>query len=83
MPMNVTVKLFARARDLAGADAVVLDLPDGARVAELRAALVERVPTMKALAPQLFIAVNNDYADDARPLAPRDEIACFPPVSGG
>ena len=34
--MKLTVHLFARARDLAGSDAVTVTLPEGATVADLR-----------------------------------------------
>ena len=29
------------------------------------------------------VAVNQDYADNDHPLAPQDEVALFPPVTGG
>ncbi|MGH7127922.1 MAG: MoaD/ThiS family protein [Planctomycetaceae bacterium] len=81
--MTLTVRLFARARDIAGAESVALELPDSATVADLRAALVERYPPMRPLADSLLIAVGTDYAAESKRLAPADQIACFPPVSGG
>ncbi len=32
---------------------------------------------------QVRVAVNQDYADRDRPIAPGDEVALFPPVTGG
>ena len=81
--MKLSVQLFARARDLAGADRVEVELPVVASVGALRAALRDCVPALGAIADRLFVAVNNDYADDATVLKPGDEVACFPPVSGG
>lgn len=81
--MKLTVKLFARARDLAGVDRLVLELPEGARVADLRAGLAETCPAMAPLVPRLLVAVGTDYARDDLPLRPDAEVACFPPVSGG
>ena len=81
--MNVEVKLFARARDLAGADRLQVELPDSARVAELRAALAELVPALRPLVPNLLVALGTDYADDSMSIRPGMEVACFPPVSGG
>ncbi|MFQ5732426.1 MAG: MoaD/ThiS family protein [Planctomycetaceae bacterium] len=81
--MKITVKLFARARDLVGAESVELDLPDGANVGKLRSALGERCPELRPLASSLLVAVANDYADDQTRIEPDDELACFPPVSGG
>jgi molybdopterin converting factor subunit 1 len=80
---TVTVRLFARARDLAGADFVVVAVPDRATAADVRTALAERVPALEALLARCAIAVNEEFADDGL-LIPRDaEVALLPPVSGG
>lgn len=79
----LTVKLFARARDLAGSDAVRLSLPPGATVADLRAELARQLPPLARLVPHLLVAMGTEYADDETPLNAQQEIACFPPVSGG
>jgi molybdopterin synthase sulfur carrier subunit len=81
--MRLDVRLFARARDAAGAEHVTVDLPAGARVADLRVALAARSPNLRALVPCLLVAVGTDYADDGVLLSPKAEVACFPPVSGG
>ena len=77
------IKLFARARDLVGAETIVVRLPPEAVVADLRRALCETCPSLKSLAGGLLVAVNAKYAGDATPLAADSDIACFPPVSGG
>jgi molybdopterin converting factor subunit 1 len=81
--VKLEVKLFARAKELAGASSVELDVSESADVAELRRALAARVPALKDLAPRLHVSVGNEYARDATPVGPATEIACFPPVSGG
>lgn len=81
--MKITVQLFARARDLAGASRVELDVPAPGRVAELKHSLAERFPQVSPLVPNLLVAVGTDYADDRTVLKPDAEVACFPPVSGG
>ncbi len=81
--MKVTVQLFARARDLAGSGRIELDLPGTASVGELKRTLAERFPRVAPLVPSLLVAVGTDYADDRTILKPDDEVACFPPVSGG
>ena len=81
--MNVEVKLFAVARQLAERDEVVLELPDGASVALLRRKLVEVIPALGEVIASIMIAVNAEYADD-NSIVPADaEVACIPPVSGG
>ena len=76
--MRVTVRLFAQLRERAGSGSVELDLPDGAVVRDAIAAL-------GALADGLpvVMAVNREYADEGMALAPGDELALIPPVSGG
>jgi len=81
--MEVQVKLFAVAREAAGRDVVTLALPDGATVADLRAALVTAVPQLAGAVRSLLFAVDAAYAADDAPLSPGAEVACIPPVSGG
>jgi molybdopterin converting factor subunit 1 len=81
--MRVRVKLFAVARQRAGADAIAVELPDGATVRELRHALVEQHPPLADVLRHARLAVNNDYADDAAVIPAGAEVAIIPPVSGG
>ena len=81
--MRLQVRLFARARDLAGADSVVVELPDGATAADLRRRLVDMHPNLAGLATKSAVAVNAEFAEDRCVLREDDEIALLPPVSGG
>lgn len=81
--MKTVLKLFARARDLAGSATLELDLPDTATASDLRAALGEQVPALQPILPSLLIAIGNDYAAPGSRVAGRSDLAVFPPVSGG
>ena len=81
--MTVTVRLFARARDLAGAAVVTVDLPPGATAADLRRRLAADHPALAPLLEHSALAVENEFAGDDRILPPHAEIALLPPVSGG
>ncbi|MEQ9411091.1 MAG: molybdopterin converting factor subunit 1 [Fuerstiella sp.] len=81
--MSVEVQLFAAARDAAGQSPLKIRLPPQATVAELRSALISTAPALKPLADTLLVAVNNQFATDDQVVQPGDEVACFPPVSGG
>ena len=81
--MTLTVQLFARARDLAGAATQNVELPTGATVGDLRRALAVAAPSLAPLLPRCAVAVNGDFAEDGRALAATDEVAVLPPVSGG
>ena len=76
--MQVHIRLFAGLRERAGASEVALDLPEGARVADALAQLKHVTGDIPVV-----MAVNQEYADDAMPLASGDELALIPPVSGG
>ena len=81
--MNVKVRLFAVARQLAGAETVQIDLPRDATIAELRHHLAERFPELVRFGPQLRFAVNTEYAEDSTRIDENADVACIPPVSGG
>jgi len=75
------IKAFGVTKDLLGGRDTMIEIR-GTTVGELRQELSERFPELLDL-KSLFIAVNNDYADDDLVLKPTDEIALIPPVSGG
>jgi molybdopterin synthase catalytic subunit len=82
--MNVRVRLFAILRERAGRDAVEVELPDGATVADALAALA-RLPGLGEPLERMPVrmAVNREYAEAGRRLAAEDELALIPPISGG
>ena len=77
------VMLFAQAKQLAGSSVVEIPWTDGQTVSLLKQVLVERHPELRPLIPRLLVAINNDYAADDAAVDASDEVACFPPVSGG
>lgn len=81
--MTVEVKLFAVAKQLAGAESVALELSAAPTIHELRVALAARHPALKAVLSHVVFAVNAEYVDDQFVIPPRAEVACIPPVSGG
>jgi molybdopterin converting factor subunit 1 len=81
--MMVRVRLFARAKDLAEASTLTLELPAGATVADLRSRLGQQVPALASILERSALAVNDEFADDMLVVPPGAEIALLPPVSGG
>jgi molybdopterin converting factor subunit 1 len=77
------VRLFARARDLAGADCLDVELPSGATVGELRRRIAQDYPALAGLLARSALAVNDDFADDGLTVPVGAEVALLPPVSGG
>lgn len=80
--MKVQVKLFAGARQLAGADSLDFDL-DEPTILALRTALCEAYPAMAPLVRRAMFAINAEYAKDSDQIPDDAEVACIPPVSGG
>jgi len=81
--MRVTVRLFARQREIAGSREVALELPAPATIEDAWAALAELHPALAAGRPYVRFARNGEYADPTTPLVDGDQLACIPPVSGG
>lgn len=81
--MRVTIRLFARLRDLAGAGTLTREIPQGAGVDAVWQALAREYPAMAPLRPSIAVAVNAEYARFETTVADGDEIAFLPPVSGG
>ena len=81
--MRVTVRLFARLRDLADAGELHADVPAGATIADVWRDVAAHVPAIAPFERVVSAARNADYARMATPVAEGDEIAFLPPVSGG
>jgi molybdopterin synthase sulfur carrier subunit len=83
----IELRYFARLREVLGMDAESIALPSGVRdVAGLTAHLRSRGEIWgRELAPEraFRVAVNQDMAAPATTLKDGDEIAYFPPVTGG
>jgi len=85
--MNVKLLYFASLREQVGSSGESLDLPAGvATVAALRAHLGERGGAWHAALASnraLRVAVNQDLAHPGTAVSEGDEVAFFPPVTGG
>ena len=80
--MRVSVRLFAGLRERAGGERVELELPDGALVEDLLAAMAT-TPVGELRPGQCVVAINRSYAGAREPVREGDEVALVPPVSGG
>jgi molybdopterin converting factor subunit 1 len=81
--MRVTVRLFARLRDIAGTGELSREAAAGADVRAVWAGLVSEYPELSAYEKSISCAVNADYSRFTASVADGDEIAFLPPVSGG
>lgn len=81
--MQLKVLYFATLRDRAGVKEEAFELSNGATVRELKSMVVERHPAVEATLHTSICAVNREFAQDEQELQDGDEVALFPPVSGG
>ena len=81
--MRVTVRLFARLREIAGAETLEREVPPGATAGGVWDGLAREFPELAAYRDAVSTAVNEEYARRDAALAEGDEIAFLPPVSGG
>jgi molybdopterin synthase catalytic subunit len=81
--MDITVLYFATLRDHAGQREEQLTLPDGSTVSDLRSVLAKRHSGLEPSLASAIFAVNREYAFPEEVLQDGDEVALFPPVSGG
>ena len=85
--MKLKLLFFAALREQLGVGDESIDVPEGVTtVAGLRSHLMQRGDAwQRALSPgrALRVAVNQDMARASTPVRSGDEVAFFPPVTGG
>ena len=81
--MFVTVRLFARLREIARSGELQMELADDATVSDAGARSRSVTKALRPTPRASTCAVNADYSKMSAPLADGDEVAFLPPVSGG
>src|SRR5262249_48154995 len=81
--MQVRLLFFATLKDIVGARQMQVDVPSGATVSDVLSHLERSYPRIKDYRPIVLTAINEEYVDQAAQLSDGDEVAIFPPVSGG
>jgi molybdopterin synthase catalytic subunit len=81
--MQVEVLFFATLKDRAGREKLRLTLQEGATVAALKSQLSTELPNLTAALPTALTSINHEFAFPEDHLHEGDEVALFPPVSGG
>jgi molybdopterin converting factor subunit 1 len=81
--VSIRVLFFGAARDVVDANPLDLSLDEPATVGSAFQSLVERFSQLERFGRSLLFAVNQEYATPDTLLKENDELAVFPPVSGG
>ncbi len=79
----MTVRLFARLRDIAGWAELTRSVEAPATVGSVWQTLVAEYPGLAAYEKSMSSAVNADYARMGDAVHDGDDVAFLPPVSGG
>lgn len=77
--MTIEVKLFASLRETLGRDGLQLEADEVRTVADVWT----RVAGDRPMPANTLMAVNMEYVDARQPVKAGDEVAFFPPVTGG
>jgi molybdopterin converting factor small subunit len=81
--MKVRVKLFAVAKELAARDALTVDVPENATIADVRQGLINAVPALSKILPHSLWAIGTEYVTSHTVVTENSDVAMIPPVSGG
>lgn len=81
--MKLNIRLFATLKDRAGTSQVSVNVNEPATVSDMLAAITNQYPVLGPALQSILVAVNQEYAERTQPVHSGDEIALFPPVSGG
>jgi molybdopterin converting factor small subunit len=81
--ITVRVLFFSTIRARIGKKQVRLELPAGARVADLKKELALAYPEAVGTIENMLASVNQVYSDDSTELLDQAEVAFFPYVTGG
>lgn len=81
--VSIRVLFFGAARDVVDANPLDLSLDAPATVGSAFQSLVARFAQLERFGRSLLFAVNQEYATPDTLLKENDELAVFPPVSGG
>ena len=87
--MSITIVFFASIRETLGLESLQTALPEipasGLTVESLTAVLTQQNPSWRGVIDQdnVLVAVNQTMVAPDHPVSEGDEVAYFPPVTGG
>ncbi len=80
---DVKVLFFARHREQMGMAECLLPISTACTLAELKQNISQLYPQFTSLRQPIMAAINQDFAADDQLIQQGDEVAFFPPVTGG
>jgi molybdopterin converting factor subunit 1 len=81
--MKIEVTLFATLKERIGERKIVVEIAEPVNVLKLLSEFINQYPQIKNSSSNLLVSVNQEFASKDQIIALGDEVALFPPVSGG
>ncbi len=81
--MEFTVHLFASLKEKTGKNQLQVLVDEPVTVAVLLEIIKTQYPALGSTTPNILVSVNHNFAIPSQIISSSDEIALFPPVSGG
>lgn len=81
--MQVKLLFFASLTNKIGQAECTCDVPAGSTIEDIKRNACEEFPELIEILPICHVSVNHEYARGNLVLKEHDEVAFFPPVSGG
>jgi molybdopterin synthase catalytic subunit len=81
--VQVRLLFFASIKDIVGSGQIDVEIRSGSTVGSLLSELEQQYPRIAGYRSILLTSVNEEYANPETTIADGDEVAFFPPVSGG
>ena len=81
--MKVMVRYFASIREATGVKEEEIELPDGGTIETLIREAKVLHSMLEVQNRVIIVSVNGEFVETSRRLNATDEVAMFPPVSGG
>ena len=81
--MRLRLRYFASIREFTGISEEQLEVPEGSTAETLKQRVQVLHNALKGQEGNILVAVNGSFVEPKRVLKQGDEVALFPPVSGG
>jgi molybdopterin converting factor subunit 1 len=81
--LGLNILLFASLKERMGKSQIMVHIDEGCSLDDFRKELFSQYPELKPYSNSLIVSVNQNFAGPEQHIHKGDEIAIFPPVSGG